>query len=460
MFMRLSRHPTGVFLILLGLLFSHSGFATNGYFPHGVGTKNKSMAGAGMAMPEDAISIVNNPAVAVFLENRTDVGLSVFQPRRNYTTFFDGSEGENNTFAIGPADIDNDKDLFFTPEIARTHQLSNDSAFAWAFYMQSGMATSFKGGFATFDPDGDGPSGIQSLPGTFGDGTTGMELSQAFVDITWAKMAGKKTSVGISAVLAAQSLEVKGTGGLARYTETFATSGGSVSVDSLGANGREMNYGVGLKIGLHRLLGEHFRVGIMYQSQINMGSAKDYSDLFANGGDIDIPAWFRMGVTWQPIDVLSFSIDAQYILYSGVDALSNSFSNVYDCPTAGLGGMDSDSCLGGNNGPGFGWNDVPVYNIGASWSISDKWTLRGGFSFSDQPTPVSENVFNILMLNMTEAHYTAGVSRKLRNGHELSFSLMYSEEESLEYPNQLDPTQVILLTTDQFDFQVSYSWKR
>jgi hypothetical protein len=62
------------------------------------------------------------------------------------------------------------------------------------------------------------------------------------------------------------------------------------------------------------------------------------------------------------------------------------------------------------------------------------------------------------MVNLTEAHYTAGFSRKLSNGHELGFSFMYSEEESLESLNQLDPTQVILITTDQWDFQVSYSW--
>ncbi len=459
-FMRFFRHPLGVFLIFAGLLVSQPGFGTNGYFPHGVGTKNKAMAGAGMAMPEDAISIVNNPAVAVFLGNRMDVGISVFQPRRSYRSFFAGSEGQNGTFTIGPSDIDNDKDLFFTPELARTRQLSNDSAFAWAFYMQSGMTTSFKGGFATFDPDGDGPLAIETRPGIYGDGAAGMELSQAFVDISWAKMLGDKTSFGVSAVLAAQSLKVKGTGGLAKYTETFAASAGSVFPDSLSANGREMNYGVGLKFGLHRLLGEYFSFGIMYQSEINIGSAKDYSDLFADGGDIDIPAWFRMGVSWQPLDVLSFSIDAQYIMYSGVDALGNSFSNVYDCPTAGLGGTDLSSCLGGKKGPGFGWRDVPVYNIGGSWTISDKWTLRAGFSFSDQPTPISENVFNILMLNMTEAHYTAGFSRRLNNGHELSFSFMYTEEESLEHPNQLDPNQIILLKTDQFDFQVSYSWDR
>ena len=196
----------------------------------------------------------------------------------------------------------------------------------------------------------------------------------------------------------------------------------------------------------------------MYQSEINMSSAKKYADLFNNGGNIDIPSWLRAGVTWQPIKALSFSIDAQQIFYSKVDALSNSFSNIYDCPSAGFGGTDLNSCLGGKKGPGFGWRDVPIYNIGASWEISDKWTLRGGFSFSDQPTPINENIFNILMINMTEAHYTAGFSRKLNNGRELSFSFMYSEEESLEYANQLDPNQVILLTTDQFDFQLSYSW--
>ena len=120
--------------------------------------------------------------------------------------------------------------------------------------------------------------------------------------------------------------------------------------EQISDNGSDVNYGVGLKIGLHRLLGEHFSFGIMYQSEINMGSAKDYSDLFANGGDIDIPAWFRMGLTWQPIDVLSFSIDAQLVMYSKIDALANSFFNVFDCPSTGSGGTDLNSCLGGKNG--------------------------------------------------------------------------------------------------------------
>ena len=461
--MKSTRRPSGAFLIgacfvPVCLLISQAAFATNGYFPHGIGAKSKAMAGAGMALPEDAISIVTNPAVAVFLGDQWSVGVSVFMPNRNYTTFGEGSKGENDTFTIDPADIDSDSDLYVTPEVANVRQLKNDSAFAWAFYMRSGTATSFSGGTATFDPDGDGPMGVQTLDGTYGEGKTGMKLNQGFVDITWAKMWGDKTSFGISGVLAAQSVRAKGTGGLAKYTETFAASDGSVFPENLSGNRGDPNYGIGLKFGLHRLLGEHFSAGIMYQTEINIGTAKKYSDLLAQGGDIDIPSWLRLGVTWKPIDVLAFSVDVQKIFYSKIDALGNSFTNIYDCPTAGLGGTDLSSCLGGKNGPGFGWNDVTVYNIGGSWAVSDKWTLRAGFGSSDQPTPREENFFNIMMIDLTEAHYTAGFSRKLKKGRELSFSFMYSEEESLQAPNQLDPNQEILITTDQFDFQVSYSW--
>lgn len=447
-----------LFIALSGFLCSDISVATNGYFPHGVGAKNKAMAGAGTAMPEDAISVVNNPAVAAFLDDRMDVGVSVFMPRRNYSTFYGGYNGRYNTFSFGEVDIDSDDDFFILPEIAGTHRLENDSAFAWAFYTRGGAGGTYRGGSATFDPDADGPLGISTFPGTYGDGTASLELTQALLDITWARRLGERTSFGVSAVLAAQSLEVEGIGGFSKYTETFASSNGSELPENLSGNGRDVNYGVGLKLGMHRLLGEHFSFGLMYATEINIGSSSDYADLLADGGDLDIPAWFKMGLTWRPSERFSFSVDVQKIWYASIDAWGNSFANVYDCPTAGRGGTDMKKCLGGNIAPGFGWNNVPVYSFGSSWKVSDKWTLRAGMSIGDQPVLFYENTFNIPIFNLTEAHYTLGVSHRLRNGGELTLALMYSEEESLETVNQLDPSQVIRMTTDQFDVQLSYSW--
>jgi long-chain fatty acid transport protein len=268
----------------------------------------------------------------------------------------------------------------------------------------------------------------------------------------------ESTSLGISAVLAAQSLDVKGLGGLARYTETFTTSAGEDVPDNLSGNGRDVGYGLGLKIGLHQQVNEHFSVGVAYQSEINTGSFGDYADLLAGAGDLDIPAWAKLGLSWLPNQRFSLNLDLQYIWYSDIDALGNSFANIYDCPGAGFGGSDARRCLGGGDGPGFGWKDMPVVSFGSHWEINDRWTLRAGFSLGDQPVTYYENTFNIPVISLTETHYTLGLSHRLGNGDELSFAFMYTEEESLEELNQLDSSQILRLTTDQFDFQLSYSW--
>ena len=445
-------------ITLSALVSSQLAVATNGYMPHGIGSMNKAMAGAGMAMPEDAISIVNNPASAALLDERMDAGVSAFMPRRNFTSLFGGNDGRDHSFSFVNVNTDSGEDLFFSPEIAGAHFLPDGYSLAWAFYMRTGLAASYKGGSATFDPDFDGPMGISTLPGTYGDGVTGFEMSQALVDIALSSTLGDATAFGISAVLAAQSLEVRGIGGFAKYTGTFAASDGAVYPDRLSGNGREVNYGFGLKAGLHRRLGEHFSLAASYWSKIGLGSYGDYADLLAGGGDFDIPARANLGATWHPSDRFSLSVDVQYIWYSDIDALGNSFANIYDCPTAGFDGTDLERCLGGSDGPGFGWNDMPVVSLGGRWRLNDAWTLRAGFSFGDQPVTYFENTFNIPVISLTEAHYTFGASRRLANGDELSFSFMYTEEESLEELNQLDSSQILRLTTDQFDFQLSYSW--
>ena len=456
--MQIQVRPRGVIVALGGIMCAQLAVATNGYMPHGVGARNKAMAGAGMAMPEDAISIVSNPAAAALVAGRMDAGVSLFMPRRNYTTLFGGNNGRFDSFSFENVNLDSGEDLFINPEIAGAHPLNDDSALAWALYMRNGLASSFKGGAATFDPDGDGPLGIGTYPGTYGDGVLDFELSQAFLDVTWAKRFGDATSLGVSAVLAAQSLKVRGIGGFSKYTRTFASSGGEVLPDRLSGNGKDAGYGVGMKLGLHRDVGQHFSFGASYQSEIDTGSFSDYSDLLAGGGDLDIPAWAKLGVTWKPADRLSLSLDMQYIWYSGIDALGNSFANVYDCPTAGFGGANLERCLGGGDGPGFGWDDMPVLSFGGHWGVNDTWTLRAGFSIGDQPVTYYENTFNIPVISLTETHYTFGASYRLANGDELSFAFMYTEEESLEELNQLDSSQIVRMTTDQFDFQLSYAW--
>ncbi|MEK7795924.1 MAG: long-chain fatty acid transporter, partial [Pseudomonadota bacterium] len=76
-------------------------FATNGYFAHGYGIKAQGMAGAGVALPQDALAAATNPAGMVLIGNRIDVGLSMFVPDRatNIT-------GNNESFGVTNVDHD------------------------------------------------------------------------------------------------------------------------------------------------------------------------------------------------------------------------------------------------------------------------------------------------------------------------------------------------------------------
>ena len=71
-------------LVSVGLSVSVA-HATNGYFAYGYGTKNKGMAGAGVALPQDSLAAAVNPAGTLHVGDRVDAGASIFSPPREYT---------------------------------------------------------------------------------------------------------------------------------------------------------------------------------------------------------------------------------------------------------------------------------------------------------------------------------------------------------------------------------------
>jgi long-chain fatty acid transport protein len=125
-----------------------------------------------------------------------------------------------------------------------------------------------------------------------------------------------------------------------------------------------------------------------------------------------------------------------------------------------LGGSDFESCLGGKKGPGFGWEDMTVYKLGASWKYSDTWTWRAGYSFTDQPIPKDQMTFNILAPGVVEQHFTVGFTQARPGGNEVNLSFMYAPETSVKGENNFDPRQTVELSMSQIELELSYSWKR
>jgi len=434
--------------------------ATNGYYTTGTGTKSKAQAGAGVADPQEILSLATNPAGITELPASIDAGLGLFSPMRDYRTSDSLANGQGGAFTIGPNDISSKNEMFPIPFVGANWALSEADFLAAAFYARGGMNTKWVGGTATFDPDGPGPAPVMTLDGTYGGGTAGVDLMQAFLNLTYAHKFGDQFSLGASGIFAMQRFEARGVKMFAGYTETFARSGGTVFPTHLSGNGHDMSYGYGASVGLLWRPNDMFSVGAGYTTKMSMSDLSDYSDLFAQAGGFDMPATGTIGIAIKPNDRWSVLFDVQEIWYSDVDSVGNPIQNLGGCPTAGFGGTDFESCLGGNRGAGFGWDDMTVYKLGASWKYSDTWTWRGGYSFTDQPIPKDQMTFNILAPGVIEQHFTFGFTRRQASGNELNLSFTYAPEKKVSGPNNFDPTQTVEFKMHQFELEVSYSWKR
>lgn len=439
------------------LLFAGLAQATNGYFTDGAGTKSLGLAGAGSADPHEVMTIATNPAGLAFVGARTEAGLGLFSPNRSYSTSPSLANGNGGAFTIGPNDIDSGDKLFPMPYVAANWRLDSQDYLGAAFYARGGMNTVWHGGTASFAPGPGAP--VTTFPGTYGAGTAGVDLMQAFINLSIAHASiDEQVSVGASAILAAQRFVMRGVGNFAPYTKTFAASGGTVMPTALSNAGADMSYGGGLSLGIEWRPDPQWSAALAYTSKIYMSKFKKYSDLFAGDGGFDIPANATVGVTFKPTPPVAVSFDVQRIWYSKIDSIGNPISNLFACPTAGAGGTDLESCFGGSRGPGFGWRDMTVYKLGLSWQVDDEWTGRVGFSHGRQPIPSSQATFNILAPGVIENHIAFGFTRRNGDKGEFNFAFTYAPEKSISGPNTFDPTQTITLKMHQYIMEFGYAW--
>ncbi len=463
--MNMKRVLTTSVAIALSAAICSPAFATNGYFTHGTGTKNKGMAGAGLASPEDSISIANNPAAAFAGIGQLDAGAALFSPRRSYKSSASLANGNGGAFTIGPNNLDSGRNYFVIPHVAYGWKVGEKGALGLAFYGRGGMNTKWEGGTASFDPDGPaGPAPVMTLDGTFGNGTAGVDLNQAFLDIAYAYKVSDQLILGASLVTVIQLFEARGVGTFAGFTETFVepilTTGIPGNPTSLSDNAHEFSTGFGAKVGFQANLSDGVSIAAAYQTEISMDEFSKYADLFAEDGGFDVPANAKVGVTFQASDSMKISIDAEHTWFSDIKSVGNPFANIFTCPSAnGFATNFATGCLGGSNGAGFGWDDMTTYKIGAEWSTGTDWTWRAGYSHGSQPISSSEVLFNILAPAVIEDHIAAGFTKKNSNGGQWNFAAMYALNGDQSGINPFDPTQTIKLEMYQYEFELSYSWR-
>lgn len=412
----------------LAVLASSPALATEGYFSHGYGAINKSMAGAGVALSMDPMSQAINPASLTEVDSSFTADLSVFSPHRSYSV--DGNPPSNADcggmpcFGLGLGSYDSDRNYFFIPTLAGSYEIDDASAFGWAFYANGGMNTTWK------EPSG----------GVFYGGKTGVDLGQGFLQFTYSRELSPGISVGISPILAAQRFKAFG-------LDMFGFMGMSADDTKLTNNGYDWSYGYGGKIGVQADFGPGFSFGAAYQSQMYMTELDKYAGLFAGGGEFNIPATAQAGFGWDSGSGLKIALDYKRIFYGDVDSISNSF--LPNLMTAQLGDAD---------GAGFGWETINIYKLGLEWEATPTIALRAGAALNDNPIPESEVMFNILAPGVQEQHYTAGMTWKVTPNSAVNLGFMYSPKSSVTGANQLELADQQTITIEMWQWESTVGW--
>lgn len=377
--------------------------ATNGYFAHGYGLKAKGMGGAATAMAEDSFGGANNPASMVWVGTRLDLGLDWFRPQRS-------AERSGAGFPTLNGSVESGSRNFFIPEFAYNHMVRDDLSVGVSVYGNGGLNTDYPQG--NFNCGG-GPANMLC-----GSGKLGVDLLQLIIAPTVAYKLNAQHSVGASVLLGYQRFKAEGLQAFDNGPGFPPFTGAPGHVTN---NGYDSSTGAGLRLGWQGRVSDSLTLGASYSTKVGMSRFDKYSGLFAQQGKFDIPANYSLGLAFSPNPQWTLAADYTRIAYSKVAAVGNSSS--------------AQAPLGADNGPGFGWRDVDVIKLGASYRMNPTLTLRAGFNHGSNPVQSQDVTFNILAPGVVQNHATLGFTYGASKDSELTGAFMVAQRKSVSGPS-------------------------
>jgi long-chain fatty acid transport protein len=324
--------------------------ATNGDQMLGVTATQWGMAGAVVAAPQDAGTVMSNPAGLSTLdinEFRVDMGFGFLNPPRK---------------ANG---VESDSNLYLIPSGAMAIKVDDQLTLGMGMAGLSGMGVDF--------------ADIM----TAAPGNQAVVTTKQFYKIApgFAYKINDKLALGAALNIDYQSL--------ALYNAQMSMPQNQV-------------FGYGGSLGMTYRFSDRVQMGASYISEQQMDAFKWN---VASGGSLpagtyemtmNAPQMYQLGLALFPKEGLLIEADIKYI----------AFSDVLDT-------VNIKTPSGGNMPMNFGWEDQTVFAVGVQQKISDKTTVRIGYNYGKSPIGSEDVTANYGSLAVTEQHLSLGMTRKL-----------------------------------------------
>ena len=388
-----NKMKTGLAAIALAASVPHAA-ATNGDHMLGLSAIQNGMAGAVVAAPQEATTVLVNPAGMAELnikDVRFDLGVGFLNPVREVNGF------------------DSDSNLYMMPSGAVAFRVDDQLTLGMGLGGVSGMGVDF--------PDTMAAPGYQSLVTT----------KQFFkVAPGFAYRVTDSVSIGATVNLNYQSLALSGFSPTGRFDLP-----------------QNQVFGWGVTAGLIWKLNPQLQFGAAWSSKQNMSEFEWNTPAGKITMDMDAPQTFTVGLAWKPMPGLLIEGDIKRIWYSDVlDKLS------FGRPAGYAGAVPAAIP--------FGWSDQMVYAFGIQQDIGEKTQVRAGFNYGESPIGPEDVNANLGSLAVVEKHLSLGVSRKF--SEKVTGSLSYVHAFNNSVKSNVAPFNTIELKQNQLNMQISYQF--
>lgn len=359
------------------------------------------MGGAATAYPQDTLTTVDNPANAVDISRRIDLGFSWCRTNDQLTI----SNRPNNTFQHGEFDPYH-SDQFFG-HAGMNFWLDPCIVVGIAFHNEMDIHTRYGVPLADF-------AALGLLGQPLGPNAR-FEYTVNTLTLSIAHPFLEYHSIGLNVDIDFARLAVAGLGRIA--FPPIGVGPLSNSPENVTDKGHQEGTGVGVTIGWLGYLFPNscpgLSFGIAYSPSVWFHKMRKYEGLLADHR-LGVPAKLRLGVAWDVLSSVAVALDIEFLNYSRIRSWSNRFPGN---STTGIGAL-----FGTHHGPGFGWRDQCIVKLGFDWQLCPRWTVRGGYRYesplwADQG---SAGVLNVLTFQTIQNYVTAGITWHLDNCFELT----------------------------------------
>lgn len=360
-------------VVTVSLALASSAFAQGILIPF-AGPINQSMGGASTAAPIDAAGAMfwNPGSISGLQSSEMSLGLGLVLPTVNVASTFPVP-------GIGPVTGSTQAQPGVTPIPTMAFvKKSADNVWTW------GVGLFTLGGFSTnypaspFPAAGFNPILTPQAPNGIGLGAVNA-ISQLYqVAPTVAYAVTDRLSIGVTPTVSFSYLQANplfldapnppaGAGGAAQYGPGYGT---------------RVSWGGGVNGGIYYILSDAWHFGATIKSPqwfepTRINSQNQTGQPTLTKLDFQLPMVLSFGTAYTGFQRTIIDLDLRYFDYGAAH------------------GFKESGFLPNGAVAGLGWNSVFGLALGGQYLLTDRWTVRMGYSYNSNPVPASMSEFNV-----------------------------------------------------------------